>query len=73
MLLVYHQNSLAKFIVILLYFHILFVFIVLIMSIPAGGHLSDKELLKLAPMGSPNLIVTGTADKLPDVGGKYCI
>ena len=43
------------------------------MSAPAGGHLSDEELLKLAPMGPPNQIVTGAADKLPDVGGKYCI
>ena len=43
------------------------------MSAPAGGHLSDEELLKLAPMGPPNQIVTGTADKLSDVGGKYCI
>ena len=43
------------------------------MSLPAGGHLSDKELLKLAPMGPPDQIVTGAADILPDVGGKYCI
>ena len=43
------------------------------MSAPAGGHLSDEELLKLAPMGPPSQIVTGTADKLPDVGGKCCI
>ena len=43
------------------------------MSAPAGSHLSDKEPLKLAPMGLPNQIVTGTADKLPDVGGRYCI
>ena len=40
---------------------------------PAGGHLSDEELLKLAPMGPPSQIVTGAADKLPDVGGKCCI
>ena len=43
------------------------------MSEPAGGYLSDEELLKLAPMGPPGQIVTGTADKLPDVGGKCCI
>ena len=43
------------------------------MFAPAGGHLSDEELLKLAPMGPIDQIVTGAADKLPDVGGKYCI
>ena len=43
------------------------------MFAPAGGHLSNEELLKLAPMGPPDQIVTGTADKLPDVSGKYCI
>ena len=43
------------------------------MFAPAEGHLSDEELLKLAPMGPPDQIVTGAADKLPDVGGKYCI
>ena len=43
------------------------------MFAPARGHLSDEELLKLAPMGPPDEIVTGEADKLPDVGGKYCI
>ena len=43
------------------------------MFAPAGGHLSDEELLKLAPMGPLDQIVTGAADKLPDVGGKYCI
>ena len=72
-LLVYHQNSLAKFIFVLLYCYILLVFIVVIMSVPAGGHLSDEELLKLAPMGPPSQIVTGTADKLSDVGGECCI
>ena len=43
------------------------------MFAPAGGHLSDEELLKLAPMGPIDQIVTGAADKLSDVGGKYCI
>ena len=43
------------------------------MFAPAGGHLSNEELLKLAPMGSPDKIVTGAADKLLNVGGKYCI
>ena len=43
------------------------------MFMPAGGHLNDEELLKLAPMGLPSQIVTGAADKLPDVGGKCCI
>ena len=43
------------------------------MSVPAGGHLSDEELLNLAPTGPPGQIVTGAADKLPDVGGKCCI
>ena len=43
------------------------------MSVPAGGHLSDRELLKLAPLGPVSQIVTGAADKLPDVGGKSCI
>ena len=43
------------------------------MFAPTGGHLSDEELLKLAPMGPLHQIVTGAADKLPDVGGKYCI
>ena len=32
------------------------------MSAPPAGHLSDEELLKLAPMGPPNQIVTGAAD-----------
>ena len=48
-------------------------YLLLIMSAPAGGHLGDEELLKLAPMGSPSQIVTGAADKLLDVGGKCCI
>ena len=48
-------------------------YLLLIMSVPAGGHLGDEELLKLVPMGPPNQIVTGAADKLPDVGGKCCI
>ena len=43
------------------------------MFAPAAGHLSDEELLKLAPMGPPDQIVTGAAGKLSDVGGKYCI
>ena len=43
------------------------------MSMPAGDHLNDEELLKLAPMGPPGQIVTGAADKLPDVGGKCYI
>ena len=43
------------------------------MSVPAGGHLGDEELLKLAAMGPSDQIVTGAADKLPDVGGKCCI
>ena len=43
------------------------------MFAPAGGHLSDEELLKLAPMGPLDQIVMGAADKLPNVGGKYCI
>ena len=47
-------------------------YLLLIMSVPAGGHLGEGELLKLAPMGPPNQIVTGAADKLPDVGGKCC-
>ena len=48
-------------------------YLFLIMSVPAGGHLGDEELLKLAPMGPPNQIVTGAVGKLPDVGGKCCI
>ena len=43
------------------------------MFAPAGGHLSNEELLKLGPMGPPDQIVTGAADKLPDIGSKYCI
>ena len=43
------------------------------MSVPPGGHLCDEELLKLAPMGPPDQIVTAAVDELPDVGGKYCI
>ena len=43
------------------------------MFTPAGGHLSNEELLKLATMGPPDQIVTGAADKLPDVSGTYCI
>ena len=43
------------------------------MPVPAGGHLGDEELLKLALMGPPGQIVTGAADQLPDVGGKCCI
>ena len=40
------------------------------MSVPAGGHASDEQLLKLAPLVSPDRIVTGNQDRLPDVGGK---
>ena len=43
------------------------------MFAPAGGHLSDEELLKLAPMGPPDQIVTGAAGKLPDVSDKYWV
>ena len=46
---------------------------VLTMSVPAGGHLSDRELLKLAPLEPVSQIVTRAADKLSDVGGKSCI
>ena len=40
------------------------------MSVPAGGHASNEQLLKLAPLVSPDRLVTGNQDKLPDVGGK---
>ena len=39
------------------------------MAAPVGGHLSD-EMLRLAPMGPPDQIITEAADKLSDVGGK---
>ena len=38
------------------------------MARPAGGHISDEKLLKLAPLVSPERIVTGIQDRLPDVG-----
>ena len=42
------------------------------MSVPAGGHASDEQLLKLAPLVSPDRLVSGNQDKLADVGGKQC-
>ena len=35
-----------------------------------GGLPGDGEILKLSPMVSADQIVTGAADRLPDVGGK---
>ena len=35
-----------------------------------GGLPGDGEILKLLPMVSADQIVTGAADRLPDVGGK---
>ena len=40
------------------------------MSVPAGGHASDEQLLKHAPLMSPDRIVTGNQDGPPDVEGK---
>ena len=37
-----------------------------------GGYPGDEELLKLAPMGPADQIITGNKDRLPDVGGKGC-
>ena len=39
-------------------------------SVPAGGHASDEQLLKLPPIVSQDMLVTGNHDRLPDVGGK---
>ena len=41
------------------------------MAVPAGGHISDEQLIKLTPLVSPDRIVTGNQDWLPYVGGKY--
>ena len=35
-----------------------------------GGLPGDGEILKLSPMVSVDQIVTGAADRLPDVGAK---
>ena len=40
------------------------------MSRIPGGLPGDGEILKLSPMVSADQIVTGAADRLPDVGGK---
>ena len=40
------------------------------MSRIPGGLPGDGEILKLSPMVSTDQIVTGAADRLPDVGGK---
>ena len=40
------------------------------MSRVPGGLPGDGEILKLSPMVSADQIVTGAADRLPDVGGK---
>ena len=37
-----------------------------------GGYPGDEELLKLAPMGPADQIITGNKDRLPDVGDKGC-
>ena len=40
------------------------------MERPAGGYLSDEQMLQLAPLVSPDMVVTGSQDRLPDVGGR---
>ena len=40
------------------------------MSRIPGGLPGDGEILKLSPTVSADQIVTGAADRLPDVGGK---
>ena len=40
------------------------------MSRVPGGLPGDGEILKLSPMVSADQIVTGAADRLPDVGGE---
>ena len=40
------------------------------MSRVPGGLPGDGEILKLSPMVSADQIVSGAADRLPDVGGK---
>ena len=40
------------------------------MSRIPGGLPGDGEILKLLPMVSADQIVTGAADRLPDIGGK---
>ena len=40
------------------------------MERPAGGYMSYEQMLQLAPLVSPEMLVTGNQDRLPDVGGK---